>query len=312
MRRMIVGVCVATALGMCAQAWLGAQGGSVAVELTGGMPGSAIELALNGGKVASPTADAQGQATSVLDLANLGKVEVRVFVDKCRDGRTTVQMVTEDQTATAIEKDCDRKLVGAFWAHRTRRVVIDVAAGTIQVQGQGGLSTGAKIGLGAGGAAAAIGAIAAGGGSSGNSTSNATTPSTSNPAPTSPSPGGSGSTFTPSGTYQATSSVKSDPAGHAQYIKLANGLTLTITLNGSLMTVMAQSGSNFVPVSGQYANGQAVLTGTGTVAGRSNVTVRMTVTITDTGALTAELTMGANGELPTGQPAVYQLTGQKQ
>ena len=75
--------------------------------------------------------------------------------------------------------------------------------------------------------------------------------------------------------------------------------------------VHGQSGSNFVDVSGVYDSVTRTLTasGVGAVAGFQNVTVELEMHFAENGDITGTYTMGANGELPQGQPGIYNITG---
>jgi hypothetical protein len=71
-------------------------------------------------------------------------------------------------------------------------------------------------------------------------------------------------------------------------------------------------GSNFVPVTGMFdpATGMFHGEGMGTVAGFPNISIEMDMQMQLDGTFEATYTMGANGELPGGNPGVYEITGQ--
>ena len=69
---------------------------------------------MNAGKVADVTINANGDGTSVLDLSNLGKVQLQVYVDVCQDGKVVKVMVVAGQP-TPEDKGCSRRAVGGAW-----------------------------------------------------------------------------------------------------------------------------------------------------------------------------------------------------
>src|SRR5688572_23900327 len=86
------------------------------MQFTGGAPGINLELYLNAGKVADVTISATGEGTSVLDLSNLGKVQLQVYVDVCQDGKVVKVLVAAGQPAPE-DKNCRRRVAGgAFWS----------------------------------------------------------------------------------------------------------------------------------------------------------------------------------------------------
>ncbi len=84
--------------------------------------------------------------------------------------------------------------------------------------------------------------------------------------------------------------------------RITAGLPFTMSLSGT---------GNFVDVSGIYdpSTGTYTGNGVGTVAGFPNVTVVMLLNIAKNGNVTGTYTMGAGGELPGGQPGVYNVSG---
>lgn len=275
----------------------------LAFEVGGAAPGSALEIALNGGKIAESVAGGEGNSSMVLDLANLGKTRVYVYVDRCEDGRVVqVQLVTAGNEPPPADEDCERRPAGWFWSDRGR-VLLDVSSARVSTPGI------SKVVLFGGGAAAAVGiGLAAGGGSD--------TPPP--PTPTTPPPPTGGTPpppppFDPAGTYPSTTTVKSDPGGHAGFVLLGVGGALTAAANSPLQ-FSSSNLQNWVVVSGEFeaATGRFNATGRGTVAGFSNVGVKFEGTITTAGALSGDYTMGTGGELPGGQAIVYAVQGQKQ
>lgn len=317
MQRTIAAAATAVVLALAGVHRVGAQQGTVTVDVTGAMGASVLDIAMNGGKIADIQPDPQGTGTTTVDLANAGKAQVQVFVDRCQNGQVVrVQLVTDGRTPPRDE-NCDRKLAGVFWAHRARRLAIDIPAGTMQVANSG-MSTAMKAGLGAAGGVGALIALAAGGGDvdagSAGMPSTPLTPAP-NPAPNpTPPPAPTTPVFNPAGNYPSTISLQSDPGGHGPFIALPSSLVLTVALSGTTMTISGPGGSNWVTVTGPYdaTTRRATLTGTGTVAGRSNVGVRFDVTFSESGALTGTLVMGTGGELPGGSSTTYGVAGQRQ
>ncbi len=78
------------------------------------------------------------------------------------------------------------------------------------------------------------------------------------------------------------------------------------------VNVSADPSTNFVAVNGTYDpdTNTITATGMGTVAGFPNVSIELEMTIGDDGEVTGTYTMGGNGELPGGFPAVYEITGE--
>lgn len=279
----------------------GAQSAPATVIDVSGASGSALELALNGGKISDGTPDTDGNASLTVPLGADSRQRVTVWVDRCQDNKVVrVQLVVEGNDEPPVDEGCDRKLAGWFWSNAAR-VRLDVASGTVATPGRLSPRTLGLIGAAAGGVGVA--ALAAGGGSD-----SSTPQQTQNPPPsTTPPP------FNPAGNYQSMTSVKSDPGNHRAFIELLSALLLIATTNSPL-TIAGPAGSNWVSVTGDFdtSTNRFVLTGRGTVAGFPNVGVRFEGTITTAGALSGDYTMGTGGELPGGQAIVYTVTGQKQ
>jgi hypothetical protein len=303
MKRAFAAVATAVLLVLVAHQPVRAQGsGGLDVEITGVAGGAFIEISMNGGKIADLQSDAQGTGTTVLDLSNQGKALVQVYIDVCKDGKVVrVHLVTNGQEPPKDE-NCDRKLAGVFWAHKAKRLTIDVGAGTIQVSNALPLTT---IGLGAAAGGALVAALAAGGGSDPGSPQTPNTPST----PTTPNT----PVLDPTGNFPTMIAFKGGNIEHLVFVALGGNGTLNVTRN-SPIRIASTNIQNWVTVSGDIndTTGQFNLTGVGTVAGVPNVSVRFEGTITMSGQLTGDYTMGAGGELPGGQPIIYAVTGQKQ
>ncbi len=129
--------------------------------------------------------------------------------------------------------------------------------------------------------------------------------------------GGGGGIGGTTGGTQVDLNVQSDPSGHDPFIwgstnPPPHNITLRVVTQGSLISICHEGPSCFqsqdspwVDVHGEFVSGnQFVATGMGTVAGFQNVTVQMQGTWDGT-TLTGKYTMGANRELPGGEPIVY-------
>ena len=294
MRRVACAIGLITAVLLLAgRAGVSAQQ-SLTLDIKGGTAGASLEIALNGGKIRDVTPDTQGNATmSVLDLSNLGKVRVTVFVDRCEDGKIVkVQFVTDGNSPPPVDQKCDRKPAGFFWSN-SRRVTINVT--TLKVS-SGSMLTSKPVLIGGGAAAlVGIGLIATGGDSNDMDSNNNQNPNSSNPA----------------GTYNVTITVTSDLGGHVSFINLGNSGTIVVTGTSSLQ--FASSIRNWVATSGTFSssNGSFNATGRGTVAGFSNVNVTFTGTITTSGAISGDYIMGSSGELPGGRSTTFRVTGSR-
>jgi hypothetical protein len=148
---------------------------------------------MNQGKVVDLTIDAAGEASWVLDMGNMGKSKVEIYVDQCKDGKIgRVLFTTGDMPPK--DEDCDRKpLAGAgFWNDcGVTRITLDFRRFGANVMGCGNfftsptgiLTTG--VGIVAGGVAISN----TGGGtssSSGTSSQPANQPVTNNPVTNNP------------------------------------------------------------------------------------------------------------------------------
>ena len=87
----------------------------VPVTIRGGASGSVVEAFLNEGKVADIPIGTAGDASWVLDMGNMGKAKIQIYVDVCENGRIEKVLFTGGGMPPKDEK-CDRKPVGAgFW-----------------------------------------------------------------------------------------------------------------------------------------------------------------------------------------------------
>jgi hypothetical protein len=151
------------------------------MQFTGGTPGINLELYLNAGKVADVTISVTGEGASVLDLSNLGKVQLQVYVDVCQDGKVVKVMVVAGQP-TPEDKNCRRRIAGgAFWSDcGVTRITLDLTKFGMRVIGCGSFLTEPRFYGPVGGAIVVGGLLLSGGGDSTSSTlTTPTTPTTS-------------------------------------------------------------------------------------------------------------------------------------
>jgi hypothetical protein len=148
----------------------GASGpSSVPIQFSGGTPGVNLELFVNSGKVADVTITATGQGSAILDLSNLGKVQLQVYVDVCQDGKVVRVLVVAGQPKP--EDNCKRRIVGAAWWSDcgVTRITLDLTKFGMRVIGCGPFYTNPKYIIPIGGGLALI-PILGGGGGNGNTT----------------------------------------------------------------------------------------------------------------------------------------------
>ena len=104
-------------------------------------------------------------------------------------------------------------------------------------------------------------------------------------------------------------SVKYDPAGHSQYIRLQLS-QLTLVTSADEVAIVAPS--PWVNMSGTISdNGIFTMSGQGTVAGYPNILSTMSGTFQNNN-LDGDLIMGGDGKLPSGQSITYHVTGTAQ
>jgi hypothetical protein len=96
---------------------------------------------------------------------------------------------------------------------------------------------------------------------------------------------------------------------HVPFIGLAAVLQLVFRSQGGTLTVSGQPGDNFVPVTGPFdaTSRSGNLIGSGTVAGRPGVGVRLELSFGQDDAATGTYTMGIGGGLPDGTTTQYGL-----
>lgn len=111
-------------------------------------------------------------------------------------------------------------------------------------------------------------------------------------------------------TIGTTTSIEGN-TGHLPYTgNPINGNQLHFVAANGTLNVTASA--PFVPVSGPVtASGTFTASGTGTVAGYPDVTVTMTGSVSG-GQVSGAYTMGAGGELPGGQPIIFNYTAPAQ
>lgn len=110
-RSFVVAIVTAVALHAAAPSAEQAKPSPTPVSVTGGTPGVNIEFYLNAGKLADQTVNATGSANWLLDLSNMGKTKVTMYVDVCKDGKIVkVMFVTGTGQAPPEDDDCNRRL----------------------------------------------------------------------------------------------------------------------------------------------------------------------------------------------------------
>lgn len=107
------------------------------------------------------------------------------------------------------------------------------------------------------------------------------------------------------GTFDVVTEVVSDPAGHSEFIgAFPSSVELQIDVNDVIITGTAP----WVEVSGSIdAEGLLTCSGSGVVAGYPAVTVTFDGLATADG-ISGTLTVGAGGELPGGEAAIYSVS----
>jgi len=147
------------------------------LKLEHGSQDEFIELYVNEGKVADVKLGTAGDAAWVLDLGNLGKSKVQIYVDACKDGEVEKVIFTTGGTPTKDE-DCDRKPMGAgFWNDcGVTKITLDLRRFGAKVMGCGNFFT-SKTG------AVTLGSIAVGGLVIGTTAGGDTNPSSTTSAP---------------------------------------------------------------------------------------------------------------------------------
>ena len=136
-----------------------------------------------------------------------------------------------------------------------------------------------------------------------------TPPATPPPATPTPPP------VTANGTYRcAQCGIRTDNSNHNPTLRVCDGLVSNFTVQEGSLTIRHQS--PFIDVTGSNYNtttGAFDLSGTGSIAGFNNVSARAVGTVNiETGRITFDYTLGANGVFPGGQPITYSVTLQKQ
>jgi hypothetical protein len=107
-------------------------------------------------------------------------------------------------------------------------------------------------------------------------------------------------------TFISLISVKADPSEHEQFVALEELMELDVTIHG----ITIEGEAPFVGVTGDLnEDGTFRVEGRGTVAGIPDVSVVFEGLLQGT-TLTGDYTMGANGELPGGDPITYYIEGE--
>jgi hypothetical protein len=260
-----------------------AQGSSTPINVS---PPSALDVvfftALNAGKVLATT-DAMGKGNmDVTDLLNLGKLDV--VEEKCQD-RDRVLLVPMG-VQTPDNQNCRKRRIGAFWAGRDRALNVKLSGG--------GLSTGAKAGIVAGGVGAGILVATQVGGGNSSSTGG----------------GSGGTTTTPTsfnGTYSGTLVAGGNGCNFSQTSSVRGVLTVDTTGKGTWIKTHVNTGVTFnFNVSLSVSGSTASFTATTTQAVGSQ-----TYGVTDVvGISGSTLTITQAFQSTSGTPCTVQYTGQ--
>jgi hypothetical protein len=136
------------------------------MQFTGATPGLNLEVYMNAGKVADVTINTNGEGSSILDLNNLGKVQLQAYVDVCQDGKV-VKVLLVTGKPTPEDKNCRRRIVGGAWWSDcgVTRITLNLTKFGMRVIGCGSFITSPKGLATVGGAIVVGGLLIAGGGS---------------------------------------------------------------------------------------------------------------------------------------------------
>jgi hypothetical protein len=116
---------------------------SFPITVEGGTPGVSIEFYLNAGKLADATANSTGGVDSILDMGNMGKTTVQIYIDVCKDGKVVkVLFVTAGNQPPPKDEDCDRRLTAVSFQSDcgVTQITLNFANFGANVIGCGGLS----------------------------------------------------------------------------------------------------------------------------------------------------------------------------
>lgn len=132
---------------------------SFPITVEGGTPGVSIEFYLNAGKLADATANSTGGLASILDMGNMGKTTVQIYIDVCKDGKIVkVLFVTAGNQPPPKDEDCDRRLAAAGFQSdcNVTRITIDIRVFGARVAGCGLSFRDPKVFVPVGGAVAVL------------------------------------------------------------------------------------------------------------------------------------------------------------
>jgi hypothetical protein len=248
-----------------------AGAGSVPIQFTGATPGTNLELFLNTGKVADVAINSSGQGASILDLLNLGKVQMQVYVDVCQDGKTVKVLVVSGQPPP--EDNCKRRMVGAAWWSDcgVTRITLDLTKFGMRVVGCGSFFTENRNWLIPVGAGVAVVPFLGGGDSTTTSTppTGTTPPATSTTPPVTTTPPAT----TPPSTTPPTTTPPTTPVTPPVVIDFTVGVTPGYTHPGGNTSIacflIAASAVGSAPALNQSASYTGTITGPGVVSGGS-------------------------------------------
>ena len=230
----------------------------IPVAITGGASGSVVEAFLNAGKVADVPIGTAGTASWVLDMGNMGKAKVQIYVDVCENGRVERVLFTTGGLPPEDE-DCDRKPVGAgFWNDcGATKITLDFSRFGANVMGCGSFLT-SKTGITtiAGIVVGGVAITQSGGGTTSSSSGTSSPPGASNPV-----------TNNPVTTNPGTTNPPAPPTGPAAPFDFAAAITTSYTHLGNTSLVCGLITTN--PPLNQTATYSGTITGPGVVSGGS-------------------------------------------
>lgn len=316
-----------TLIGLMGAAWMVsasiAAAQTATLKVASATPGMNIDLFIDAGKVGIVIVDPKGEGAFDLDLLSLGKPTGQLYIETCKDGQR-VRIVT-DGTIVPTEEGCNRKPIGVLFTFTcTKRITLNFAAAKASFGGCGSMWTNEWVWVAIGGVASTVAVTAGGGGSSSVAPAAVTPPvvaapaatnttPTLTPTPAAPAPAPGPATIDAGGAYDVgICTVVFDPASHNNVLRLCE-LVRQILASASNGGVTFTANAPWVTIGGTYntTTGEFNLSTTGVVAGFSNVSVTLRGNVTAAGVFVGELTMGANGVLPGGQPVRYEFRAQK-
>jgi hypothetical protein len=225
----------------------------VPLDFSGGTPGIQIDVYMNGGKVGDTMLNTTGSGDFVLDLANLGKTRVDIYVDVCKDGKIVkVLFVTGGGQAPPEDEGCNRRIAAVSFQSDcgVTRINLDFRNFGARIIGCAAFYTKPQFYGPVAGAAVLVPFLAGGGGDSNTVTTTPPPVTTTNPQPTTP------ATPAPPANPAPTTPAPVNITGSFQIVFVVHGSN-TSRICGIVQAQGAPSGTTYVIT----ANGPAVLPG---------------------------------------------------